>query len=321
MLEKDQVKLDLSLVSSIMNFAGYKGLLGYLSVETYKQVEKDEYLDFHKISQFSFEETKENWEEIMDKLVEMKLATKNGQKYITRRKLKDWKVFSSENTNFSNKFNGYIIFNMTELYKCKNNKENLKDLLYLSIHENVIRGKSISRNFIKDLTGIGKNYQKTIEKKYEGTLVEVVDHHIPLNDKEQKLSNKPVFNGVISPKHLFCTKTSKKKSNCKVIQLGNKVKIKKLNLSTFKSKKVKSKIIKSKFLNESFTNNEVQDWENFDMVIDTSKESKSNKFKGVLSVNDKRSISWKDFYHYDYENVAVITGNGTFSDIRSSLNQ
>ena len=315
MLETDQIKIDLNVVSSIMNFAGYQGLLNYLSIETYKKVVKDEYVNCTNLAQFSFLD-EETWIKHMDLLVEMELATKNGSKYITRRKLKNWHGFANEKTPDSLTLNGSIVFNMTEIYKKKND---LKDLLYLSLVENIMKGRSISRSFITKLTGFNKYAQRSIEERYNGTLVEKVTHHMPVTDSEQtinKLEKMPVFYGVISPKHMYCTKTSKDKSNCKVIQQGNKLKIKKLNLSYF----VKSKSVKSKRSNDFLKGKEVWDWDNFDMVLDTSSESKSNKFRGMLSTADPRKMSWKDFYRYNYNNVGVISDDGSFCNIRSILN-
>jgi len=323
MLEIDQIKLELPVVASIMNFAGYKGLLNYLSLETYKKVVKDEYLNFKKVSDYSFIKSESQWIKFMDKLVDMDLAAKNGKYYVTKRKLKGWRTFSEKNTPQCMKLNGYIIFNMSDLYNMRN-EENIKDFIYLSLVENVIKGKSISRKFIKDITGVSSNIQRKIEKKYKDNVVFSIEHHVPISDREQSegmVNGIPVFKGAISPKHMYCTKTKKEKSNCEVIQLGNKLKIKKLNISYFVSKKVNVSKKKSKLLNDSFKNEKVEDWDNFDMVLDTSIEGKSNKFRGILSINDPRYISWKDFKHYDYENVAVLTGNGALTDVRSILNQ
>jgi hypothetical protein len=320
MLEADQIKLDLTLVSSIMNYAGYEGLLNYLSIETYKKNIKDEYLDFSKFEPYSFFNQKK-WECSMDRLVEMSLVVKNKDHYISRKKNKDWFHFCENKTPMSNSLNGFIVFNLTELYKKRQDKH-LKDYIYLSLVENVLKGKSYSRNFIKKITGIKPQQQRAIEDRHKGTIVlEVQKHHIPVNDNEiknKKVRDIPVFNGVVSPKHMVCHKTSKNNSNCNVIQLGNKLKIKDQHISYFQIKKT---FKKSKSLNDELKSSEVQDWEDFDMVLDTSKKARSNKFKGILSVKDTRRMSWKDFHHYDYDRVGVISENGTLVPLRTLLNQ
>jgi hypothetical protein len=323
--EKDKIRLDLSLVSSILNHAGYKGLLNYLSLETYKKVKKDEYVNFDAMGEYAFIKSEKDWISSMDTLVEMKLAVKKGNYYISRSKKKEWRQFQEQFIKQSKKFNGFIHFDMTEIYIHKENPE-LTDLLYLSIHQQVIRGKSISRGFIKDLTGVGKTLQRTIEDRQDGRYLEKIEHHIPVGYGEEykdKVGDIPTFNGRFNPKHLKCHKTNKSKSNCKVIQLGNKVKIKDLRICEFEFPKNSFKKVKSNLdcLNDSsMQSEEVQDWNNLNMVLDTSEKSKSNKFRGMLSTKDNRYMSWKDFKNYDYDKVNVLSEDGTLLQLRDTLN-
>ena len=323
-LEKDQIKVDLSLVSGIMNYAGYKGLLNYLALETYKKVVRDEYVNYSNFAQYSFL-TGSQWVKFMDKLVDMRVAVKNGTSYITRTKLKNWRDFALDNQKASLKLNGYLIFNMSEFYKSRELPD-IKDRIFLSIVRAVTRGKSMSRGFIKSLTGISATSQRKIESRQQGTLLETNEQHIPVGDmeyKDGKVGDIPVFNGYVHPKSMTCNKTNKVKSNCKVIQLGNRLTIKDLHLIEFAWKKTRFNKSKSNLdqLNESPKGNEVQSWDDLNMVIDTSEGSNSNKFRGVLSVNDKRYTSWKDFEHYDYENVKVLDENGNIADLRDILNK
>ena len=130
--EKEKLRLDVKLVSSMMNHAGYKCLLNYLSLETYKKIVKDEYVNFNKIGKYSFINDEKTWIHFMDKLVELKLAVKNGNSYITRSKLTEWRKYMEENQKHCTRFNGYLHFDMTQLY-IKKDHEDLKDLIYLSI--------------------------------------------------------------------------------------------------------------------------------------------------------------------------------------------
>jgi hypothetical protein len=324
--EKDKIRLDLSLVSSILNHAGYKGLLNYLSLETYKRVNKDEYVDFHAMGEFAFIKDEKTWISFMDKLVGMKLAVRKGNYYISRTKKKDWRQFQDLFIKQSKRFNGFLHFDMTEIYILKESPE-LMDLLYLSIHQQVIKGKSISRGFIKDLTGVDKNLQRKIEDRQEDRYLEKITHHIPVGygeEYEKKVGDIPTFNGHFNPRHMKCFKTSKKKSNCKVIQLGNKVKIKDLRICEFEypKKAFKKHISNLNHLNDSsLQSDEVQEWNDLNMVLDTSESSKSNKFRGMLSTKDRRYASWKDFKNYDYDKINVISEDGTLIELRDTLNQ
>jgi hypothetical protein len=185
----DELRLDLSLVSSILNHAGFQGLLNYISLETYKKLVRDEYVNYTKFQAYSFMDEK-SWVTHMEKLVEMKLAVKTSDHYITRSKLKDWKQFINANMDYCLKFNGYLVFDVAELYKMKD-VTNLKDLIFLSIVREVIKGKSISRKFIRQLTGCDIALQKRIEERNE-EIVEKISHHVPLKEYEGKKIDQPL---------------------------------------------------------------------------------------------------------------------------------
>jgi len=326
MIEKDQLKLEVRLVSSILNYAGHKGLLTYLSSEVYKKLIKDEYINYNKISQYSFSKHEKEWNHFMDKLVEMDLAVKNGSSYITRTKKKDWSEFCDKETSKCNKFNGHIIFNMTELYKARK-RDDIKDLIYLSIRHSVIGEKSISRQFIKELTGVDKNTQRKIEQRQNETHCDVIEHHIPISYKEHKngkVGDIPVFTGHVERNSMTCFKSKKKKSNCDVIQLGSKVKVKNLNLCHFLKNK--------KYINYSSTNNlsslnksstkdgEVQH-QNVELTLDTSGSYKSYKRDGYISTKDYKKQTWSYFKNSRFHKVAVLDNKGNLSDLRSCLNK
>jgi hypothetical protein len=206
MLEnKNNIKLKLSVVSSIMNECGYKGLLTYISVETYKKIVKDEYVNFSMLKEISFIENENEWIHFMDKLVSMKLAIKNGSYYITRRKIKDWEIWVNDNCKISTKFNGNILINLTEFYKLKNN-QNIKDFIYISLIDSVLTGKSISRRFLFELTGVKNKEQRKIEKR-QTNLITPKSYIIPVSKKDP-LINKPVFNGYLNIE----------KGKCKIIK-------------------------------------------------------------------------------------------------------
>jgi hypothetical protein len=322
--EKDKVKVDLILLSSILNYAGEDGLLNYLSITTYKRIINSGYVNYEKFKDYAFINSESKWIESMDKLVEMGLAVKNGTQYTTKTNKKQWYKFVEEKQKFCKKFNGYMHFDVTELYVLRNNKD-LKDIIYLGIRDRVIKSKSISRRFIKELTGCSIYRQKQVEHNLESVYLEMEEHHIPVSDNEvknNKLGDIPVFSGNFSPKHMLCVKS--KKGNCKVVQLGNKVKVKNIRICSFERKK--QKVVKPQSSLDSLNNpsketGENQDWESFSMVIDTSGSSKSNKFRGILSSNDYRYSSWKDFKHYDINKVNVLNPDGSMEDLRSILSK
>lgn len=316
-LQSNQIRLDLSTVSSILNHADYKSLLCYLSIETYKKVVKDEYIGFDMFSPYNFLNKKEDWEKSMDKLVSMNLAVRNGDFFITRRKLKDWRVFCNENTPSSLKLNGYIIFDMTLLYRYRG-KRDLRDLLYLSLINSVGKGKSISRGFIKTLTGINKHTQRVIEREYEGVFIETHQYHLPIQENES-MEGIPTFSGTFNPSTMSFKKD--KKGNCKIAQLGNKIKIKNLIITKFQNKKLKSKIESALDPVNKSSDGEVHDWEDLRMVLDTSTDGKSLELRGILNTNDPRAKSWKDFKNYQYHKVSVLSPKGELTNLRSLLSK
>lgn len=324
MLEKDKQNVDLKVVSSILNYTGYKGLLNYLSVQTYKSLVKDEYVNFSKIKEFSFIKDEKTWIHFMDKLVEMNLAVKNGNSYITKTKLKTFWSFLNEKQKNCKKFNGSIVFDMFQLYRFREDK-NIKDIIYLGILGSVIKGRSISRKFIKDLTGVSPETQKRIEKRCsEEYIDDIVTHHIPVSCdeiKNKKVNNIPVFRGYFDQQNMQCSKSSNKKiNNCDVIQLGNKVKVStKIDFCYFNKDK-KFEKPNSDINNLNNPDGEVQNWESISMVLDTSESSKTNKLRGIVSTNDKRYKSWKDFNSYDYHSVKILNEKGV-EDFRSLLNK
>jgi len=321
--EKDIVKVDLSLVSSVLHHAGMNGLLNYLSVQTYKRIINSGYVNFEKFSDYSFINSEAEWISSMDKLVEMGLAIKNGEQYTTKTNKKNWYKFVDENQKFCKRFNGFIHFDLSELYIIKDN-DDLHDIIYLGIRDKVIGSKSISRRFIRELTGYTVYKQKKVEKELDGRYLEMEEHFIPLSDnevKDNKLGDIPVFKGRFIPKEMVCVRS--KKSNCKVAQLGNRVKVKNVRVCSFERKKQSFNKPKSNLdsLNKpSYEAGEIQDWESFSMVIDTSGSSKSNKFRGILSTEDYRYTSWKDFKSYDIHKVCVLKEDGSLEDLRNIIN-
>jgi len=69
--EKDKLRLNISLVSCILNKCGYKGLLSYISLETYKNVNHDEYVNFEMLNRFALV-SKADFEHHVQKLVDSK---------------------------------------------------------------------------------------------------------------------------------------------------------------------------------------------------------------------------------------------------------
>lgn len=324
MFVKGHIKLELSLVSSILNYASYKELVNYICVQTHKEFITDEYVCFKDLNNLAFF-TESDWNKSMDKLVLMGLACKNGSKYVTKTKLHSWKEFATINSKESLKLNGFILFDVYQLMRLKEN-EDLKDLIYLTLHKSVIRGKSMSRKFVQLVTGLSSQCQKNIEKKHQGVFVEVNEHHIPVGDTEienKKVGEIPVLRGFVSPKRMDCIKTPVKKSNCNIIQLGNIVKVKNVFLSYYKPNQgsFSKRVSNINQLNNFSLENEVVAWDSLDMTVDSSEDGKTNKRDGIISYKDSSYYVMKDIKNYNFDNVAQIDANGCFTNFRMNLNR
>jgi len=309
---KNILKLRLSLVSSILHECGPKGLLSYISVETYKKIAKDEYVTFEMLKDFSLLSDKNEWEDSMNQLVDMKLVVKNGDHFITRSKMKEWKKWAASNCGISLKFNGHVIIDLSEIYKLKN-KRDMNDFIYLSLINCVLYNKSISRQFIYELTGVKKDEQKKIEERQEKH-IEVKQHVVPVSKIEQyKLTDHPIMDGTLNTKKLKCKTTKQTFSNCKVTQVGNKYNI---NLKLFKFLKPKTYNRVRTALNDVLNSNTgVHHWCAVDLIIDTSSDAVSNLSEKVVTVKDK--IDWNK---YNINKVYTFSNNGNLSPIRSSIN-
>lgn len=324
------VKLDLSLVSSIMNYCGYKGLLNYISVMQFKQLPEygNCYVSHQKnFRSFSFIERESEWNHFMDKLVEMKLAVKNGYYYTIRTKLKEWKEFANIHTPDCFTFHGYINFNMTKLYQERNKGSRLEDLIYLSLIDNVIKGRSISRGWKQKFTGIIPSEQRKIEKRNED-VIQVIQHYVPVHQKETengRVGSKVVTLGQVYTDTVKVNCDLNEKKNCKVFQVGNRTQVKPYVLvSEFQTKKG-FKVQKKTDLNQLNDSLEVGDgirWRDLSAVIDTSMDldDRSKRTHKFLNVKDKRYKTWKDFSNLEYDRILVLNEKGQLSNLRKYLN-
>ena len=309
-----------------MNNGGYKALLNYLSMQSYKTLIKDEYLDFAKFKDYSF--LKENeWVHFMDKLCYLKLATKNGTHYTTRSKFKEWREFADVNSKQSLKFNGSIEYDMSLLYKYRFT-DSLRDIIYIDLRNTVVKNKSISRKWITDLTGLSSKIQRSIENDNEGDFdIEVIEHHIPVSSKDiknGKVGNIPTFNGFLDHSNMSCFKTTSEKmkqSNCRVVQLGNRIITKSFFSRLHIDKTQYKQKLKSNLSNvnmSSTKNDEVKDWFDYDILIDLSPDSITKN--GILSCNSTKMKYRKKLSSFEYDNISVINSKGSLMNMRSQLN-
>jgi len=242
----------------------------------------------------------------------------NGTHFITRVKLKEWKQYSTQNDPKPLTLNGFIVFNMSELYKLKNNPD-LKDLIILSVIQNVTKGRSVSREFIQTLTGLKAHQQQKLAER-NPELIKTLETIIPINEIEERniVNKNKIFSGVYLPQLIKCKKATKKYSNCKIAQQGNRYKIKDLGFSFFEYKKSSVSYTRppNNFLLDK---KEVRDWEDFDIVLDASKNSDTIRLRGIINMKDKKETSWKDFKTYDTQNVDVLKENGILTNLRSIL--
>lgn len=321
MKSKEEVRLPLMIVSSIMNNGGYKALLNYLSMQCYKTNIKDEYLNYEKFKDYSFLNEKE-WIKYMDKLCDIKLAVKNGSCYTTRSKYKTWRLFADKYNKKCLKFKGTMVYNMTKLYRKKRHID-LKDLLYSDLRNSVIKNKSISRRWIQDLTGFDHKAQKRFERENSNS---VETHYLPVSSEEvtdSKVGKIPVFDGYLDHTSVSCFRTlnKSKKSNCRVIQLGNKVTTKSsfsflhVDKNQF-SKKVGGNLSN---LNKSpKVDDKSKEWFDYDMLVDSCSSSVTKR--GIISSRDTKYKSRQKLKSVGYDNVSVIGENGESDNIRNLLN-
>ena len=147
---------------------------------------------------------------------------------------------------------------------------------------------------------------------------------------------KPIFPGHFVPSQLKCVKVNHKNSNCNVIQHGNKIKIKPLNLSYFKVGKrfndscKRDEVKSAKGINNPCNRGEVisrkivpknsLQWNDFDMVIDSSRDYGNHYVQGFVSKNDRRQSSWKKFKSLKFEKIMVLNHNGSLKTLGESIN-
>ena len=237
--------------------------------------------------------------------------------------MKAWKKYLYALQPQCTKFNGFLHFDVTELYRFRG-KEDLKKVLYFGIMESFLNNKSISRGFIKDLTGVSPHSQR----KMEGSdLINIEEHVIPVSHQEGNethLGSIPKINGYIDAKHMSCVKSKKSKSNCRAVQLGNRLKIKNVKICSFeypKEKFVKSKSNLDQINKSSIEkNDEVYSWDDLSLVIDTSSGGGSLKSRGIVNYSDTRFSSWEDFKNYDYAKVNILSEQGEYTNLRDNIN-
>jgi hypothetical protein len=320
---KEEIRLPLMVVSSIMNNGGYKALLNYLSMQCYKANVNDEYLNYEKFKDYSFFNERE-WIKYMDKLCDINLATKNGSHYVTKTKYKQWRVFADKYAKRSLKFKGTMIYDMALLYKKRKTGSALKDLVYTDLRNSVIKNKSISRRWIHDLTGFDSKTQKRIEIDL-GLIPQ--EHYLPVSSNEvknNKVGKIPTFDGYLDHTTMSCFKTQNKsnKSNCRVIQLGNKLNTK----CTFSYLHVDKNQYKKRTKGNLSTLNispkldeEVKDWYDYDILIDSSSSGVTKR--GIISSGDKKYKSRQKLKSVGYDCVSVIDENGELKNIRNLLSK
>lgn len=301
------VKLDVSVVSSLTNYGDYNTLLTYLSLITYKRL-NEEYLTFEMIKPFLFYESEKEWTYQIGKLESMGLGLERGTHYTSKTKLSKWKEFAKEKTPDCFKLNGFVVFDMTKLYYLKSKKkEELKAYIYLSLTDSVFRGRSTSRSYKQILTGLKAFQQANIEEDYADYLVKL-EYLLPVNPHEVANVKIPLIVGNISDKKL--TKSPDEKRKIRAIQLGNRTILHK-NFFTFTQFKYKKVFVQHedslKSLHDPLQNGAIQDWDSCDLVIDSM---------------DKRNCLdklWKNLSNKDYSKVHVLTNNGQFVNFRNQL--
>jgi len=310
--QKSKLRFHTSMASSILHHCGYEGLLCFAELTTYKRFMGDKYVNFESLGKARLTTDKTRFLKIIEKLVEMKLVNKMGDNYTVRRKFKEWKEWASENTKESLTLGGFIDLKLCPLYKSKS-REDLRELIYLSVITSTVKSKSISRGFIQKLTGLSKQCQRKIEKKFPD-LVSIESNYVAVDRDEKSFFSQPSYAGNINGKYMHCGKTSKR-GNCRVVQTGNALKLKNENLKLFESVKTKNYNKKPSILNNILTREcEVQSLDHIDLLVDISKDA----INGPKVATAKSNIN---FRNVQLKKTFVIDELGNVKNIRHTFNQ
>jgi hypothetical protein len=304
-LEEDKIQIELSVVSSILNNAGFMGLCDFLALETYKHIIQDEYVNFKKIEPFLINKSEKRWLKSMGKLCDLGLAVNNNGHFISRTKLKDWRQKNAE----YQKYGGYIVFDLNEMYR---KKENITDLLYLSISSSVMCSNTYSRGWVEKLTGVTPYRQRLIEKR-NPDIIQTNQNLQPvgavrLNKLEEEGKKAVVIKATFDSKNLQMVRGGR----INTIQYANKIKCKNLGLAYLKSKK-------NTINNKPFwRKDEVADWKKIDTVIDT--ETTCDTTGKLIASNDTCKKTWQGFHTSAFDSVRVLSEKGSLITLRKAIN-
>jgi hypothetical protein len=319
-LRRNILRIDLDIASSILNHCDHRGLLTYMSLITCKNIKNIHYINYKTIQEFSLISNQKDLDYALKKLIELKLVYRLGNRYTCRVKKKEWSIRAEKYTPDALTLGGILNIEIDAFYRFKNEKRNLKEMLYLTIMDAVQQGKSVSRKFIREVTGVSEKTQKRIHFKYKDYIKEK-EHYIPINTEEKyKIGNIPTINGQFNSETKQFTGFKQHKKRFKMIRGGNKVYVDPLyrfgSLEYSKPKKERE----SWYLNESVQKrDEVVDWDSFMATIDFDEDSQSKRNYDLVSFKDTRYSTWDKMFRYNFAKINVITETGEIMNIRDYL--
>jgi hypothetical protein len=312
--------IDLDVTSMILNHCGIKGYLTYLSFVTYKKHNGDTYTTPEGLNECSLLESIKDYSTPLKKLQEIGLIVKRGKQYTATTKNKRWLTFANKSYKDSLGLGGTLVLSMDEFYTLKKCPiKNVEERMYLTLTNAVRKGNSLSRKFMKLITGVSPKRQASIEKKYEG--VNSGDVFFPINAEERdKIDSMPFMKGRFDSNSIIA-KSEGKQNNCTVAQMGNSLAIHPSLCHGFLQRKVAREKRESLSLNEPVQRGEVCDWDSFYATIDLSTEEldRTKKAFDFYNVKDKRQKTWDRLKKNPYSAVNVITKKGEIVNLRDFL--
>jgi hypothetical protein len=328
----------------------YEHLWEYFTIESFKKLHGRHYFRWEEFRRTSFCSHKAKWIKTMDDLCEIGLAEKAGNAYTTKRKICDeWIASCIENDALKqltiNPKNNHIHLLDIDRLQEINSKTKFKDYVYVSLIGMYQDHGTLTRNFIKELTGCSKHQQLKIEER-NSDYIEVSKNYKAVDTHEvdwverklKKGSSSPCFPGYINQSLTECFITDTKRSNCYLVQTGNVYKInhttemliKIKNIVKYKNKKntrIKNTINyfdnkEEKGMSEAALGvNSRASFDEVSLVLDLDKQTRS-EFQHYLTPNNMGKTGYKKFKRFfnDFQNMFVLDSKGNFSTIGTRVN-
>jgi hypothetical protein len=350
----DNLKVELSFVSTILKTYGFVHLHEYLTSQHLKEFQGKHYLTWEDVKYNSQCRTKAEWIKVMVDLEVMGLAVFSDPSHAsTIKKIKPkWIEFCKDRDYFIQLSmnpcpNHIFLINANKLSDITT-KTAFKENIYISILR-LYQNKPVTREFLCNITGLSEYQQRKLEEKTEDYL-KLKKNFVPIDKHKIDFINRrtykdpdgsPCFPGIISPKMENATMTTQSNSNCYVKQTGNVYSVP-LNYipllfqhdicskstNWIKLNKI-SQELRVKNLNNSYESemNEAPyansiSFDDISLLIDKDDEVKlEHMHYSTVNCFSKGSNGSRRFQTFlnDFDNMIVMDQNGKISSVSQSL--